>query len=263
MLLVGCTELRSDHAQRVRQRHRRAGRGLRLERSDLHRAARSRARPRWIARTSAYTCGVDDRCHAPGGTLGAGPGRRRVRVERATGSPISIRTASATSSACRARRSSCATAPRRASCRELESTLTPTQTGPASFGDLDGDGSLDVAITTPDGIVAYTSPYGTLSPLDVNNLIADPNATAGARRPLRVHGRPTRRSAGSSSTTATTRTTARSPTWCSTSSTSRIRATGAPCGQLIDQTDLSPDEHRRLSGQPGRRRRRPTSSSRC
>lgn len=124
---------------------------------------------------SAYSCGTDDRCHAPGGTLGQGQvagafaaNEYRITdidqdgigdVVGASRSSIVIRHG-ATSGLLSA----------------LDSTLTPTQTGPASFGHLDDDASLDLAITTPDGIVAYTSPYGTLSPLDVDNLIADPNA---------------------------------------------------------------------------------------
>ena len=47
--------------------------------------------------------------------------------------------------------------------------MTPSQTGPAAFGDLDGDGSLDVAITTPDGIASYTSPYGVPSEVSVSS----------------------------------------------------------------------------------------------
>jgi len=124
----------------------------------------------------AYACGTDDRCHAPGGTLGQGQvagafaaNEYRITdidqdglgdVIGASRSSIVIRHGAASGLLA-----------------SLDSTLTPTQTGPASFGHLDGDGSLDLAITTPDGIVAYTSPYGTLSPLDVDNLVTDPNAS--------------------------------------------------------------------------------------
>ncbi len=47
------------------------------------------------------------------------------------------------------------------------SLTTPSQIGTAGWGDLDGDGSLDLILPTPDGLVAYTSTYGVLSPLAV------------------------------------------------------------------------------------------------
>jgi hypothetical protein len=125
---------------------------------------------------SAYTCGADDRCHAPGGTVGqgvvAGPfAANEYRItdidQDGIGDVVGVS------------RSSIVVRHGAASGQlsVIDSALTPTQTGPASFGDLDGDASLDLSITTPDGIVAYTSPYGTLSPLDVNNLITDATAT--------------------------------------------------------------------------------------
>ena len=45
------------------------------------------------------------------------------------------------------------------------STVTPPQTGPAGFSDLDGDGSLDTSLATPDGIVTYAAPFGLPSPM--------------------------------------------------------------------------------------------------
>ena len=158
----------------------------------------------------------------------------------ATGSAISIRTASATSSACRARRSTCATALRRASSRCSSSTLTPTQTGPASFGNLDGDASLDVAITTPDGIVAYTSPYGSLSPLDVNNLIADPNATAALD--VRYVFTVTHEAIGGFVVDDSTDANHGKVAYVVFDFADiKNPPTGLPCGQIIDQTALSPD----------------------
>ena len=68
-------------------------------------------------------------------------------------SPMSITMASATRSDCRAPRSSCATARRPASSARVDSIITPTQTGPAALGDLDDDGSLDLTLTTADGLV--------------------------------------------------------------------------------------------------------------
>lgn len=46
---------------------------------------------------------------------------------------------------------------------------TSTQTGAAGWGDLDNDGRLDLMIPTRDGLVAYSSTYGELSPLAVNS----------------------------------------------------------------------------------------------
>ncbi len=126
--------------------------------------------------TSAYTCGADDRCHAPGGTLGqaqvAGPfaadDYRITDIDRdGIGDVVG---ASRSSIIIRHGASSGLLA-------VSESQLTPTQTGPAAFGDLDGDASIDLALSTPDGLVAYTSPYGALSPLDVESLLADPTQT--------------------------------------------------------------------------------------
>ena len=123
----------------------------------------------------AYSCGTDDRCHAPGGTVGqgqiAGPfaaNDYRITDLDQDGLGDVVGTSRSSIVVRHGAASGLLTV--------LDSSLTPTQTGPASFGHLDGDASLDLSITTPDGIVAYTSPYGTLSPLDVDNLIADPSA---------------------------------------------------------------------------------------
>jgi len=53
----------------------------------------------------------------------------------------------------------------------LDSIVTPAQTGPAAFGDLDGDGSIDVTLSAPDGLVTYTSPFGAPSPVDIQSPI--------------------------------------------------------------------------------------------
>jgi hypothetical protein len=55
------------------------------------------------------------------------------------------------------------------------SIVTPFQTGRPAFGDLDGDGSLDITMTTPDGLVSYTSPLGELTPLPVQSRLGEPN----------------------------------------------------------------------------------------
>ena len=54
-----------------------------------------------------------------------------------------------------------------------DSFVTPAQSGPASFGDLDGDGSLDVTLATTEGLVLYTSAFGSLSPVDIETPILD------------------------------------------------------------------------------------------
>ena len=137
-------DLRADRSRRVRQRAPRS-RARTATPSDA-----SCVRCAVVCTTTAdcpttdYTCGVDGLCHAPGGALVAAA-RRRARSRSTTvASPISITTASATRSACRARRSSCATATPSAPLSRVESIVTPSQTGPAAFGDLDGDGTLDV-----------------------------------------------------------------------------------------------------------------------
>ena len=188
---------------------------------------------------TAYTCGIDDRCHAPGGTLGQGQvaGSFAVDSYRITDidqdgigdvvgtsrSSINVRHGAASGQL-----------------SVLESTLTPTQTGPASFGQLDGDASLDVAITTPDGIVAYTSPYGSLSPLDVNNLISDPNASNALD--VRYVFTVTHEAIGGfvvdDSNDAN-----HGKVGYAVFDFADIKhpPTGAPCNQIIDQTELSPD----------------------
>ncbi len=77
------------------------------------------------------------------------PRRRAGRAERPgdvpaltiSASPTSTTTAPATSSASRRPRPWCATATRRARSPPAKSFVTPAQSGPPSFGDLDGDGA--------------------------------------------------------------------------------------------------------------------------
>jgi hypothetical protein len=124
--------------------------------------------------TSAYTCGIDARCHAPGGVLHqgqtAGPfaanDYRITDLDRdgigdvvgASRSSIVVRYGAASGLL-----------------DVTQSRLTPVQTGAPAFGHLDGDASLDLAISTPDGLVAYTSPYGALAPLDTEYVITESN----------------------------------------------------------------------------------------
>ena len=122
--------------------------------------------------TSAYACGTDGLCHAPGGTLApsapAGPfqvndfqitdigGDGTGDVVGLSRTSIVVKTGDATGQL-----------------RTGASIVTPFQTGRPAFGDLDGDGSLDVTMTTPDGLVSYTSPLGELTPLPVQSRLGD------------------------------------------------------------------------------------------
>lgn len=122
--------------------------------------------------TADYTCGVDGLCHAPGGALGqphtAGTFQaselRITDIDRdGIGDVVGL---SRTSVVVRHGDPS-------AQLATTDSIVTPTQTGPAAFGDLDGDGSLDLALTTADGLVSYASPYGELVPVAVNSALVD------------------------------------------------------------------------------------------
>ncbi len=119
-----------------------------------------------------YACGVDGFCHAPGGQLGrpTAPVTFQADDFRVTdvdhdgrGDVIGV---SRTSVVVRYGDAA-------ASLTGGDSFVTPAQSGPASFGDLDGDGSLDVTLTTVDGLVTYTSPFGALSAADIETPIFD------------------------------------------------------------------------------------------
>ena len=119
-----------------------------------------------------YACGVDGLCHAPGGvfenpTAGATLQADDVRVtdidRDGYGDVIGVST---TSIVVRHGSSTGTLA-------TASSFVTPAQSGPPAFSDLDGDGALDVTLTTLDGIVSYTSPFGTLSPVDIESPILD------------------------------------------------------------------------------------------
>jgi hypothetical protein len=125
----------------------------------------------------AYTCGVDGFCHAPSGDLArpSAPVTFQADELRVTdvdhdgrGDVLGISRTSLTI------RYGDAVGALSAG----DSLITPAQTGPASFGDLDGDGSVDVALATTEGLVTYTSAFGSLSPLDVEMPLRD--GTTGA-----------------------------------------------------------------------------------
>jgi hypothetical protein len=121
--------------------------------------------------TSAYACGVDGLCHAPGGAFGAPVEAGSFLVDDYTITDIDrdhigdVVGQSRTSIVVRHGDSA-------GSLARSETTLTPSQTGPGAFGDVDNDGTTDVTITTPDGLVSYASTYGVLSPLDISSTIS-------------------------------------------------------------------------------------------
>jgi hypothetical protein len=119
-----------------------------------------------------FACGVDGLCHAPSGafaspTAGAtfqADDLRVTDIDRdGYGDVIGV---SKTSLVVRHGNAAGTLA-------TASSFVTPAQSGPPAFSDLDGDGAIDVTLTTLDGIVSYTSPFGTLSPVDIESPILD------------------------------------------------------------------------------------------
>lgn len=122
--------------------------------------------------TTDYTCGTDGECHAPGGALAhpINAGTFEVNELRITdidndgaGDALGL---SRTSIAIRRGAAS-------GLLSDESSFVTPTQLGAPIFGQLDSDASLDLALTTRDGVVPFSSPYGALSPLAVPTALTD------------------------------------------------------------------------------------------
>lgn len=124
--------------------------------------------------TADYECGVDGLCHAPGGGFDQPRSAGTFQADELRVTDIDhdgIGDAVGLSRTSLVVRHGEATARLSA----FDSIVTPTQTGPAAFGDLDDDGSLDLALTTADGLVSYASTYGELVPVAVNSGLTDGN----------------------------------------------------------------------------------------
>lgn len=124
--------------------------------------------------SAAYACGTDGLCHAPGGVLAAPASAGPFQVNDfaitdlgadGTGDVVGL---SRTSIVVREGAESGVLS-------RGDSIVTPFQTARPAFGDLDGDGSTDITMSTPDGLVTYASPLGSLTPLPVSSAL--PGAT--------------------------------------------------------------------------------------
>ncbi|CAN5917570.1 hypothetical protein BH11MYX3_BH11MYX3_34290 [soil metagenome] len=124
--------------------------------------------------TTSYACGTDGLCHAPGGTLAAPQSAGPFQVNDFTISDIDRDGAgdvvglSRTSIVVRDGDPS-------GLLGSGVSLVTPFQNGRPAFGDLDGDSSLDVTMSTPDGLVTFTSPLGQLTPFPVQSRLGESN----------------------------------------------------------------------------------------
>ncbi len=122
--------------------------------------------------SDAYRCGVDGVCHAPGGALGSLHAAGAFQADELAVTDIDH---DGFGDAFGLSRTSLLVRHGGADGQldQLDALLTPTQTGPAAFGHLDGDGSLDLALTTPDGLVSYSSEFGALAPVAVTEGLLD------------------------------------------------------------------------------------------
>ena len=118
--------------------------------------------------SAAYACGNDGFCHAPGGALAESSAPLQFQADdfRITdldrdgaGDVLGVSKTSVI-----IRNGDAAGA-----LTATSSFVIPAQSGPPAFGDLDGDGTTDVTLTTPDGIVELTSRFGSLSPVAIES----------------------------------------------------------------------------------------------
>ena len=130
--------------------------------------------------SSDYSCGVDGLCHAPLGALATPVETGLFLVDDYTVTDVDHDhigdVVGVSRTALVVRHGDVG-----ASLARTDAQVTPSQTGPAAFGDVDNDGTLDVTMATADGLVTYASPFGTLSPLDVTQTVSTSNMQFDAR----------------------------------------------------------------------------------
>ena len=121
--------------------------------------------------TAGFVCGPDGFCHAPAGAFErAGEVALPVTSLRVTGvnadgfGDVLAESQTAVT---------VLFGDRGAGLSKSADLLTPFPQGPATYADLDGDGSLDVLAPTADGIVAFTTPFGVPSPYPFPSFIPD------------------------------------------------------------------------------------------